>query len=732
MLNHNELMNWQQQAETLLLEGCYEQVAHLYEQAIQTEPDVISHYWHLGLIYLLQGYEEEAQATWMLAMSQSTDATEEQWSFELVELLDREAQRQAALENTQTAWLIRQHLREIAPDEVNNLLHLLQLAIALGSFTPEFFEELQVIKILEQGASTTVDPELLLEVLKQILEFTNPEALTFLEACLPYAIEIDGFMGTVIATAFKLCYQANQPFFAADIAESCLKFYPDYPLLLQHLCGFYTNGQRHQQAIEVAEQFYSLCRAIEWQILGSYLVLRSLISAGAWSGIEPIFQRHQSLISQVIKEPIDNLDKAACIYLVITPVFSPYVQDNPQENRRIQNQTAEVFQKKMLLDAPAAVQMPYPNIKNKSRRLKIGYIGHTFKIHSVGWLSRWLLKYHDREAFETAIYGVNQNLDNLFSQRWFVNEVNIAHQFDVNESRIATQIREDEIDILIDIDSVTFDATCKVMAMKPAPIQVTWLGWDASGLPAIDYYIADPYVLPENAQDYYRETIWRLPQTYLAVDGFEVGTPTIRRDELGISGDAIVYFSAQKGYKRHPHTVRLQMQIIKEVPNSYFILKGMADELTIRQFFTQLAEEAGVDPGRLKFLPQDPNELEHRANLAIADIVLDTYPYNGATTTLETLWMGIPLVTKVGQQFAARNSYGFMMNVGVTEGIAWTDEEYIEWGVRLGKDEALRWKVAGKLKASRHTSPLWNAKEFTREMEKAYRQMWERYVESGE
>ncbi len=121
----------------------------------------------------------------------------------------------------------------------------------------------------------------------------------------------------------------------------------------------------------------------------------------------------------------------------------------------------------------------------------------------------------------------------------------------------------------------------------------------------------------------------------------------------------------------------------------------------------------------------------HRANLEIADVVLDTYPYNGATTTLETLWMGIPLVTKVGQQFAARNSYTFMMNVGVTEGIAWTDEEYVDWGVRLGRDPALRQQISWKLRQSRQTSPLWNGQQFTREMEKAFRQMWQKYIESA-
>ncbi|MBR8827887.1 MAG: hypothetical protein DSM107014_08295 [Gomphosphaeria aponina SAG 52.96 = DSM 107014] len=191
--------------------------------------------------------------------------------------------------------------------------------------------------------------------------------------------------------------------------------------------------------------------------------------------------------------------------------------------------------------------------------------------------------------------------------------------------------------------------------------------------------------------------------------------------------DAVVYLSAQAGLKRHPDHVRLQLQIIKAVPNSYLLIKGLANEAVMEEFFTHLAEAEGVSPARLRFLPRDATEAVHRANLSIADVVLDTYPYNGATTTLEVLWLGIPLVTRVGEQFAARNSYAFMMNVGLTEGIAWTDSEYVAWGIKLGLDAALREKIAWKLRAARRTSPLWNGREFTREMEKAYQQMWAHY-----
>jgi predicted O-linked N-acetylglucosamine transferase (SPINDLY family) len=157
----------------------------------------------------------------------------------------------------------------------------------------------------------------------------------------------------------------------------------------------------------------------------------------------------------------------------------------------------------------------------------------------------------------------------------------------------------------------------------------------------------------------------------------------------------------------------------------------MADQESLKTFYAEIAESVGVDCDRLKLLPQSPTEAIHRANLRIADVVLDTYPYNGATTTMETLWMGIPMVTRVGQQFAARNSYTMMINAGITEGIAWTDEEYVEWGIKLGTDENLRQQVAWKLRKNKRTAPLWDAKKFTHEMENAYEQMWLNYIKNG-
>ncbi|PMB05571.1 O-linked N-acetylglucosamine transferase, SPINDLY family protein, partial [Fischerella thermalis CCMEE 5196] len=429
-----------------------------------------------------------------------------------------------------------------------------------------------------------------------------------------------------------------------------------------------------------------------------------------------------------------QLDEVRIVRLFNAFFFSPYLEDNPKKNRSLQNRLLQLCQANIVNYAKEQVEKYFHrNLGRKktnhiNNKIKLGYLSHCLRSHSVGWLARWLFQYHDRDKFQIHAYFINTNPEFDPLHEWYLSNVDKAYKLS-KTFELAEQIYQDEIDILIDLDSITLDITCEVVSLKPAPIQVTWLGFDASGSPSIDYFIADPYVLPESAQEYYTEKIWRLPHTYIGIDGFEVSVPTITREQLDIPHDAVVYLCAQRGFKRHPDITRLQLRILKEVPNSYFLIKGISDEESTKAFFEKLAEEEGVDTSKFRFLPIVVAESVHRANLEIADIVLDTYPYNGATTTLETLWMCIPMVTRVGEQFAARNSYTMMMNAGITEGIAWTDEEYVEWGVRLGKDEALRQQIAWKLKKSRKTSPLWNGKQFTSEMEKAYEQMWKKYLE---
>jgi predicted O-linked N-acetylglucosamine transferase (SPINDLY family) len=725
-----------------LLSGDATQSAQLYEQAIELEPERIANYWYLGLALFLQGQEEEAQITWLTPMMTGEPEQVEQWTAELIQVLQIEAERQAGLTNYSVAWALRQHIRELSPTSLNNLLHLVLISIRLENLTSESFSDLRVVCQLQAGTEG-IDSTLLLQVLQGILKTLAPDPvlIQFTEACLPYIQTPREMLAIVLPVAIEHAYSLRHPELGAQLLELYRRLDANNLEVLGHLALFYQNARDYAIGIEVAKTRLQLSDNYPEKIFSSHLLLRGLLTTGGrWQEALNALQDHEQLVLDLFANStgleIVNSDRLfnSCYYL-------PYFRDDLSRHRNFQNQIGKLCQENIHLNYSEPVERYQQSRRAKAaatqsssppKRLKIGYLSHCMGAHSVGWLARWLIQHHDRDRVHLHGYFYNQRQGD-FLQDWYMGQFDQSYIMGVdcnrNSYELAERIYQDGIDILVDLDSVTLDLTAEVLSLKPAPVQVTWLGWDAPGLPAVDYFIADPYVLPDWAQEHYSEKIWRLPQTYIAVDGFEVGVPTLRRDQLDVPADAIVYLSAQRGYKRHRDTAKLQMQIIKAVPNSYFFIKGFAAEDSIQKFFFDLAEEVGVSPDRLRFLPDAPSEAIHRANLAIADIVLDTYPYNGATTTLETLWMGIPIVTRVGEQFAARNSYTMMTNAGLTEGIAWSDQEYVDWGIRLGTDPALRQQITWKLKQSRHTAPLWNAQQFTRDMESAYEQMWQLYCD---
>jgi predicted O-linked N-acetylglucosamine transferase (SPINDLY family) len=727
---------WHQQAQQQLLQGNYAEAASLYEQAIAAEPETKSHYWHMGLALLLDGQEAEAQTVWMMGvMEDESEALVE----ELVQVLRSEAERRESLSDYPTAWLIRQYIRETAPGDLNNLLILLLLAIELKRFEPEELANWRLLEQLQSGQVAGMNPDLLMELLHKVLEYDifHPAALELATASIPYAPNAEIFISILLPRAIDVNFTTNCAPLSARLIELCLQKDPANVEVMGHLATFYQDAREFAKGIETAKQRYELVQTLPEKIYSNHLILRGLMSAaGYWHEARSIFERQETLLLSLAQADLSTAQQIDISRLSTAAFFFPYFRDDLKSNRALQNQIARTYLEKMQWENAAQVQQyrqPRAAKPATDRRLKIGYLSHCLCRHSVGWLARTLFQHHNRDRFELSGYFVSYR-QNDHIQEWYANQVEHVHKWETirpeNTAQIAEQVYQDGIDILIDLDSITLDFSFDVMARKPAPVQATWLGWDASGLPTIDYFIADPYVLPEYAGDHYQEKIWRLPHTYIGLDGFEVAIPTLRREDLGIPQDAVIYFSSQNGYKRNPEIARLQMQVIKAVPNSYFLVKGISDQDAVQRSFSQIAEEVGISCDRLRFLPEVASEAVHRANLAIADVVLDTFPYNGATTTLETLWMEVPLVTRVGEHFSSRNSYTMLVNAGVTEGIAWSDAEYIDWGIRLGTNPALRQKIAWQLRQAKQTAPLWNGKQFARDMESAYEQMWASYVES--
>ncbi len=710
-----------------------------YEQNITENPQEVTNYWYLGLALLLAGREEEAQIAWMTPLLEFGEEESEQWLLQLTEILLNAAQQQETDSQSQLAWVIRQHIREFVPGDINNLLKIIELNIDLKIEDWETTINQLIAIISELIEPPVFDEKLLVPVIEKLLRPNpvDPPPLIdkLVEAFIPYLINSETIIKLLIdkADAYSHFFDYQMSLYFAKIAYHLR---PNNLACLGKIISPLQNlaGSHHKESIDWANKYLEIAQEPIDKILGNHFLLTGFLKSLDYpEQAVQIYQQYKQLLSDLVN---NQTESKSLIDILAIGAFFLYLEDNPHENRLIRNRLAALCQKMMWKEFPEEINIyqqrfntPRPALSE--RPLRIGYVSECFISHSVGYLAWWLLKYHNRQEFDIHLYSLKNRIYDSQQQAYQNEFGDHFHQLCPPIVTITDKINEDEIDILVDLDSLTSYGICAILALKPAPIQVSWLGYDATGFPTVDYFIADNYVLPASAQDDYTEKIWRLPQNYIGIDGFTVGTPTISRESLDIPNDGIIYFSSQTGLKRNPDNIRLQMQIIKQVPNSYFLLKSFrSNHEDLQNFIAPLAEAEGLDLECFRFLPTAPTEMEHRANLAIADIVLDTYPYNGATTTLETLWMGVPIVTRVGEQFAARNSYTMMMNVGVTEGIAWSDEEYVEWGVRLGKDEKLRQEIVWKLRKSRQTSPLWNGKKFAREMENAYLQMWQRYIDS--
>jgi predicted SAM-dependent methyltransferase/glycosyltransferase involved in cell wall biosynthesis len=311
--------------------------------------------------------------------------------------------------------------------------------------------------------------------------------------------------------------------------------------------------------------------------------------------------------------------------------------------------------------------------------------------------------------------------DNMYQR--FRSHENLHFRFFPGETKppqVAAQAREDRIDIMVFMDSLTSHDASIVAALRAAPIQIGWLGGDAVGLPEFDYFFADPYILPEDAQADYHEKIIRLP-SYCAVDYLDVlpADEIDFRAKLRIDPQDIVLLTAASAYKRTPECIDAHLQILKAVPNGILIVKGSGEIATVIRRYQERAKELDV-LDRVRFLAQASSVEEHRGQLALVDLVLDTFPYTGATHTMEALYMGVPVLTLVGRHYYGRMSYSLLRNIGLDDCITWSVEEFIERGIQLANNPERLAKAKQTIRESYSKSIIWDPKRLAMAIEKTY------------
>lgn len=746
----NSIETLQNKGQKALQENDFLGAAVCFEQLVEREPEFYNHHLALGLAYLLAGQEEAAQLTWAIAFSEADEVQEIRLFKDLVTLVQIKIQNLEQLEKWDLVHLLYRHLHEINPLDARVILKGILAAIRVQQLDCNTLTNSGLIEALNHSAEQFIqsDSQLIEEVLENILAWDNGNS-----NLLPWIETVARFLpdtGKIVSRLNAKAVQLRQRKFniqdldtALTYVELGLRLEPQHFGLEHERIMVYIKRREYPTVVSLAEQLYLECQNLGTKIRTKGLLLEGLFHIPErWQEgkkeLDELLELLDTFIQNYKKDENPNISPS---FLLRNLFYFQYTQDDPQKCRTWQNRISAFYLQTLQNpeDISAADQNTSGVFQQKTRispreKLRIGFLSEFMEQHSIGWLSRWFFQHYDSDRFEVYVYFHSHEMPinglSPFSEIWFAQRATRSFTIFGSAQETAEKIRDDEIDILVDLDSVTSERSYAVLALKPAPIQVTWLGYDASGLPTIDYFLVDPLVVPDNADEYYAETLWRLPNTYIAVDGFEVGIPTLNRETLGIPIDAVIYLSSQTAVKRHPETVYCQLQILKQVPNSYLLVKGVGDSASLQNALLQAAEMEGISSDRFRFLPLDKDEMTHRANLSIADVVLDTFPYTGATTTLETLWMGIPLVTRVGQQFASRNSYAMLRHAGIQVGIAHSAEEYIEWGVRFGRDQALREEVQAQLWRSRQTSPLWNAEQFTRDMENAFEQMWQKYIKS--
>jgi predicted O-linked N-acetylglucosamine transferase (SPINDLY family) len=371
-------------------------------------------------------------------------------------------------------------------------------------------------------------------------------------------------------------------------------------------------------------------------------------------------------------------------------------------------------------------QPSWPNAKDPDRRLRIGYVSGDFHIHPVGNYLVGPLEQHDRAGFEVFCYSNSSGEDHVTAR--------IAHATDhwrdiasMTDDYAAGLVRHDQIDILIDLSGHTDKNRPLLFAHKPAPVQVSWLGYPGTtGMSAIDYLVMDACTMPPGA-NWAVEAVVRLPHGRFCYSPPpympEIAMPSARPD------GAVVFGSFNNLGKIGPDVARLWARVLDAVPGSRLLLKWK--ELAQTSTYSRMADlfaAAGVGRDRLELRKGSLHD-QMLAEYADVDIALDPFPFGGGLTSSEALWMGVPVVTLPLDRVASRQTLAFLHGIGLDDLAATSEDDYVRIAAALAADPARRAELRQTLRPRMAASPMNDPKAFAQALDAAYRRMWRRWCE---
>ncbi|HLI19730.1 MAG TPA: tetratricopeptide repeat protein, partial [Stellaceae bacterium] len=422
---------------------------------------------------------------------------------------------------------------------------------------------------------------------------------------------------------------------------------------------------------------------------------------------------------------INPNDKISRVNLVTCDLMHQLYEDEPtpEEIYRRHRAWGESFMAELAPEA-AAEAKPFTNSRDPDRRLRIAFLSGDFRDHPVAQFLRPLLAHHDRSAIEVYCYTEHERTDHYTPVLQQLGGIWRFASVLESDANLRAQLRDDEIDIAIDLAGQTAGTRLFALAVRATPVTATWLGYPATtGLPAIDWRITDALADPPGYESQYVERLIRLPDGFLCYQPRPESPPVAPLPAL--TRGAITFGSFNNVMKVTPRTVRCWAAVLTALPSARLVLKAayLADPVTRASFIDQFTA-LGIDIARVELRSQVAELGGHFGAYGEIDIALDPLAYNGTTTSCEALWMGVPVITMIGDRHAARVGFDLLSRVGLSELAAADVDGYVALAVGLANDLPRLEQLRRGLRERMRQSPLCDPQRFARQFEAALREMW--------
>ncbi len=663
-----------------------------FHAALQIDPAFVDAWFGIGVAHQLQAQQDSAIGAYRQVLALRPGHQRAYFNLALA--------LQAAGQRTGSEAMLR-GLLELAPDHVDGNVQLGQLLLE----TDQLDQAAVYFERARAADDTCFDAHHLLgNVRKDQGHFDQAVA------CYRRALELRPDAMGVHNNLGNTFRAAGRP----DDAEGCylraVQLCPDAPEAYNNLGTLYKDRGQLSKAQEWFEKTLVVAPDFNFALGNLAKVYQE---SCAWDRYEPVLQRLVAATDELL---------TAGKRVPMQPFFALSLPVSAEHQQRVARNYARTVVSRGLID----VQLPPGPKPDASGRLRIGYVSSDFHNHATAQLMLSLFGLHDRAGFEIYAYSLGQDDGSVYRQRIAADCDHFVDVYDWHYTDIARRIAADGIHILVDLKGYTMDIKPEIFALRPAPIQVNYLGFPGTmGASFMDYIVTDRVVTPPDQQQYFDEAFAYLPHSYQVNDHRQaIAEQLPTRLACGLPEQGFVYCCFNNNYKIEPEGFGSWMRILAQVPGSVLWLLRASPESEAN--LRRAAQERGVEPHRLVFAERQP-KAEHLARHRLADLFLDTFYYNAHTTASDALWAGLPVLTCLGSTFASRVAASLLRAVGLEELVVHDRDAYERRAVELATDRQALNALRARLQEEPERKPLFDTERFARNLESAYREMWRRH-----